>query len=107
TKRRGTNRNSKAIQILTLCFESVRTDDRLRRRIAGVALPPHQTGRTHNRRKKRNWRLARRALLERIPFQTNLPRSLGNQTRNVIGAKRREENAQRPTSNIQRRSQNG
>src|SRR2546426_11515021 len=72
-----------------------------------MAVSPHQIGRAHDRREKGNRRLARRTLLKRVALQTDFSRSLGDSTRNVTGAKRREENVQRSTPNIQRRSQKG
>src|SRR5205809_5819228 len=69
-----------------------------------MALSPHQTGRAHHRREAWHRRIARRTVPQRIIVQTDLSRPLGDKTRNVTGAKRREENAQRSTSNTQIRT---
>src|ERR1700704_3420704 len=48
-----------------------------------MALSAHQIGRAHHRRETRHWRIAGRAISERVAVQTDFPRSLGHQAPNV------------------------
>src|SRR5438105_15905081 len=49
-----------------------------------MALSPHQTGRTDDRRETWHRRIARRAVLKRITVQADLPRSLGHPASDVV-----------------------
>src|SRR5205823_13659104 len=93
-QRTGPKRNSPALQQFTGTLDPFRIDDRFRRRITGVALPPHQTGRAHDRSQKRHRWIARRTVPQRIIVQTNLSRSVDDKTSDVSGAA----NVQRPMS---------
>src|SRR5205085_2481336 len=62
--------NFGALQIFARSLDPFRVNDRLRRRLAGMALSPHQAGRAHHRRKAWHRRLTGCPVLKRIALQT-------------------------------------
>src|SRR5207247_11279507 len=74
---------STALPRLAGAHHPFRIDDRFRRRIAGVALSTHQACRANDRRETRHWRIAWRAISERVVVQTDFPRSVGHQAQDV------------------------
>src|SRR5207247_1896523 len=92
---------STALPRLAGAHHPFRIDDRFRRRIAGVALSTHQACRANDRRETRYWRIAWRAISERVFVQTDFPRSVGHQAQDVTAVASAPRNNEARMSNAE------
>src|SRR5262249_14172031 len=83
-QRGGARRAVTAVQDETGPADPLRVDDRLRRRLPGVALPAHQASRAHHRQQAGHRRLARRRVPQEIPLPPRLRRPVGHPAQAMI-----------------------
>src|SRR5262249_8297385 len=72
-----------ALQVAARPGDPLRTDDRLRRGLSGVALSAYQARRTHHRQQTRHRRLPRPGVPQEIAVPARLPRPLDDPTPTV------------------------
>src|SRR6266700_2006070 len=86
-----------------------RVDEGFRRGPDRMALSTHQAGRAHDWRETRHWRIAWRAISERVFVQTDFPRSVGHQAQDVtaVASAPRNDEARMSNAELSPNSANG
>src|SRR5262249_7597307 len=83
-RRGGGGGDPGAVQEAARPADPVRADDRLRRGVPGVALPPHQAGGAHHRQQARHGRVAGGRVPEEVAVPPRLRRPVGHPPQAMI-----------------------